>query len=49
MEKIYLVTGAAGHLASALLRLLVPTGARVRGLLLPQETEKLAARLAAGR
>ena len=38
MEKIYLVTGAAGHLASALLRLLVPTGARVRGLLLPQET-----------
>ena len=38
MEKIYLVTGTAGHLASALLRLLVPTGARVRGLLLPQET-----------
>ena len=38
MEKIYVVTGANGHLGSTLLRLLSRRGAQVRGLILPGET-----------
>jgi len=37
MKTVYLVTGAAGHLAAALQRLLTPLDGEVRGLLLPQE------------
>ncbi len=36
-KRMYLVTGAAGHLGSTLLRLLQRAGAQVRGLLLPGE------------
>lgn len=37
MEKIYIVTGAAGHLGSTIVRLLAESRQRVRGLLLPEE------------
>lgn len=37
MKKIYIVTGAAGHLGSTMLRKLDRIGAPVRALLLPQE------------
>lgn len=37
MERIYLITGANGHLGGALIRLLVRQGAAVRGLVLPSE------------
>jgi dihydroflavonol-4-reductase len=37
MKTIYLVTGAGGHLAAALMRLLTPLDGEVRGLLLPSE------------
>ena len=40
--KRYLVTGAAGHLGSTILRLLKERGAQARGLLLPGEEEKVA-------
>ncbi len=38
MEKLYIVTGAAGHLAGTILRLLSKTGCRARGLILPGES-----------
>ncbi len=37
MEKLYLITGANGHLGSALLRLLNKQSAEIRGLILPSE------------
>ena len=37
MAPIYLITGAAGHLGSTLIRLLRRQGAQIRGLLLPNE------------
>lgn len=37
MAKRYLVTGAAGHLGSTILRMLSETDAEVYGLLLPGE------------
>jgi len=36
-DTLYIVTGAAGHLGSTILRRLAPCGCRVRGLLLPGE------------
>lgn len=38
MATRYIVTGGAGHLGSTILRLLRPTGAPVRALILPGET-----------
>lgn len=37
MKKLYLVTGANGHLGSTLLRLLKKQSAEIRGLILPSE------------
>lgn len=37
METLYLITGAAGHLGSAIIRRLVETGESVRALVLPNE------------
>lgn len=37
MKSLYLVTGAAGHLGSTILRLLSESGHKARGLLLPAE------------
>ena len=37
MPVLYLVTGAAGHLGGAIVRLLQREGKRVRGLILPGE------------
>ncbi|MDR1805806.1 MAG: NAD-dependent epimerase/dehydratase family protein [Clostridium sp.] len=41
MEPLYIVTGAAGHLGSAVLRTLKGAGARVRALVLPGERDKI--------
>lgn len=38
MKKIYLVTGAAGHLGNNIIRLLVSRNEQIRALVLPQET-----------
>lgn len=40
MQPLYLITGANGHLGSALLRALSGTNCRVRALILPTETGK---------
>lgn len=40
MNKLYIITGAAGHLGSTLVRLLEKTGAMIRGLILPTEHRK---------
>ena len=40
MKRIYLVTGANGHLGTALIRLLEKQGSTVRGLILPGEKAK---------
>lgn len=37
MKKLYLVTGANGHLGGTLLRLLKKQSAEIRGLILPSE------------
>jgi len=42
-ERLYLVTGAAGHLGGTLVRMLCETGAEVRGLMLPGETGAVSA------
>ena len=42
MAPIYLITGAAGHLGSTLIRLLRRQGAQIRGLLLPNEEPPVA-------
>ena len=42
-RTIFAVTGAAGHLGSALLRELAADGAKVRGLILPGEVPKVEA------
>ena len=34
---VYIITGAAGHLAGAIIRELVNTNCQIRGLLLPKE------------
>lgn len=38
MKRLYIITGASGHLGSTIIRLLMKTGAAVRGLILPSET-----------
>ncbi len=38
MKRLYLITGACGHLGSTLVRTLARRGAMVRGLILPWET-----------
>lgn len=38
MSEIYLVTGAAGHLGSTVIRKLMGQGAKIRALVLPNET-----------
>ena len=38
MSKLYVVTGAKGHLGSTIIRLLCRQGCQVRGLILPTET-----------
>ena len=49
MKKVYIVTGAAGHLGSTLLRKLEKSGREVRALLLPQEQPPEFARGKGGR
>ena len=39
MERIYIVTGGAGHLGSTIVKKLSALGARVRALLLPGESD----------
>lgn len=41
MNKLYIVTGANGHLGRAVIRLLLSRGASVRGLILPGDSEHL--------
>jgi len=41
MKKIYIITGANGHLGRAVIRLLLSTDAEVRGLILPGDTKQL--------
>lgn len=38
MKRIYVVTGANGHLASHIVRKLIERGETVRGLILPGDT-----------
>lgn len=38
MKKLYVVTGADGHLGSTIIRLLLENGEKVRGLILPGQT-----------
>ena len=38
MKKLYVVTGADGHLGSTIIRLLLEKGEKVRGLILPGQT-----------
>ena len=38
MKKLYVVTGANGHLGSTILRKLIQSGEKVRGLILPAES-----------
>ena len=40
MRRIYIVTGAAGHLGSTIIRMLLRQGECVRGLILPTEQVK---------
>ena len=40
MRTIYIVTGAAGHLGSTIVRLLSSAGAQVRALVMPSEAQK---------
>lgn len=37
-NTVYIITGAAGHLAEAIIRELAGTGCHIRGLLLPEQT-----------
>ena len=37
MKKLYVVTGANGHLGNTIVRLLSERGEKVRGLILPNE------------
>lgn len=41
MSRIYLVTGACGHLGNTIVRMLVDRGERVRGFVLPQEDARM--------
>lgn len=41
MKRIYIITGANGHLGRAVIRLLLKTGSEIRGLILPGDTEQL--------
>ena len=38
MERLYMITGANGHLGNTLIRQLLARKQRVRGLILPEET-----------
>lgn len=38
MRKLYIITGAAGHLGSTIIRQLCRKGAEIRGLILPEES-----------
>ena len=37
MKRLYIITGAAGHLGNTLIRILLKRGEEVRGLILPGE------------
>lgn len=41
MKKVYIITGANGHLGRAIIRQLLKTGSEIRGLILPGDTEQL--------
>ena len=38
MERLYIITGAAGHLASTIIKYLRDTDCLIRGLILPSES-----------
>lgn len=38
MKKLYIITGAAGHLASTIIKYLRNTDCLIRGLILPSES-----------
>lgn len=39
MNRLYLVTGACGHVGNTLVKQLVANGEKVRGLVLPKEDD----------
>ena len=43
MQKIYLITGACGHLGRHIVERLLAAGARVRGLVAPLEEDRFLA------
>ena len=38
MKRLYIITGAAGHLASTIIKYLRDTDCLIRGLILPSES-----------
>lgn len=40
MKRLYIITGAAGHLGNTIIRMLKQQGEKIRGLILPNQVEK---------